>query len=336
MSRQAWDGRRYGSNADASWWDAVRSWYGSNADAISSDAVRVQGATEHAGLDSSTRLAADGRHYTYDGFVSWYGARADAMWTHASAADATERCPTVDATERARHNPARVTEVALEPGATEHVCPSDTTDLGPNAGLNAIEPQIAAMHHLAETAAEHCPTVDAMEPARQIRIRVIEVKSEPGAFEHGYSSDAIEHAPAVGSSELVPQMTAVGLHDESLYHPMAAATDHCPTVEPAHGATEHGLAELLPPMPPGVSQADIEARPSRPGHGGKWACAKQRELRAWCLQQRPVVYDVDLTDIWPWQDLLKSMFGSMVSTLFEGHRATGFSFRLLKHQMDTN
>ena len=131
-------------------------------------------------------------------------------------------------------------------------------------------------------------------------------------------------------------MTAVGLHGESLYHPMAAATDHCPTVEPAHGATEHGLAELLPPMPPGASQADIEARPSRPGHGGKWACAKQRELRACCLQQRPVVYDVDLTDNWPWQDLLKSMFGSMVSTLFEGHRATGFSFRLLKHQMDCN
>lgn len=84
------------------------------------------------------------------------------------------------------------------------------------------------------------------------------------------------------------------------------------------------------------SAADIRARPLVPGHGGKSACKKQRELRTWCLAQHPVVYDVDLTKIWPWQDLLRSLAPALLESILDNSSVVSFTFRLLRHTADHN
>jgi len=84
------------------------------------------------------------------------------------------------------------------------------------------------------------------------------------------------------------------------------------------------------------SVADIRARPFVPGHGGKSACKKQRELRTWCLAQHPVVYDVDLTNTWPWQDLLRSLAPALLESILDNSSVVSFAFRLLRHTADHN
>jgi len=106
------------------------------------------------------------------------------------------------------------------------------------------------------------------------------------------------------------------------------------------GATEHALVavENAPGLAggAGVCAADIRALPLRQRCGGKEACAKQRQLRSWCLSQHPVVYDVDLTNVWHWQSLLRSLPDSLMSSLLGNSSVASFVFRLLPHAPDTN
>ena len=83
-----------------------------------------------------------------------------------------------------------------------------------------------------------------------------------------------------------------------------------------------------------LTWAQLEDRQPTNGVGGKFACAKQRELREQAMEQR--VYEYDLThSSWPWKDVLRALPEEM-RPLLAGPGITKFSFRLLRGVLDHN
>jgi len=77
----------------------------------------------------------------------------------------------------------------------------------------------------------------------------------------------------------------------------------------------------------------LEAMP-KPQFGGKFACERQRELRAELLQSG--TYEHDLThEAWPWRDVIRSLPQHLRWTLV-GPGVTLFTFKLVRCQIDHN
>ena len=80
--------------------------------------------------------------------------------------------------------------------------------------------------------------------------------------------------------------------------------------------------------------AELEAMPRVNGHGGKFAWARQRELRAELL--RLGTYGHDLThEAWPWRDVIRSLPEGLRTALV-GPGVTMFAFKLLRGHLDQN
>ena len=104
-----------------------------------------------------------------------------------------------------------------------------------------------------------------------------------------------------------------------------------------HAATEHMDVELEPKVvlkmvaePLLLTWEQLLAMPAmrkRAGRGGKAACLKQRELRAFCFENN--IYEVDLArSAYNWRLLLKTMPWLNTPDVI-GPGIVGFSFRLL-------
>ena len=67
-------------------------------------------------------------------------------------------------------------------------------------------------------------------------------------------------------------------------------------------------------------------------HGGKFACLRQRELRAELLLSG--TYDHDLThEVWPWRDVIRSLPEGLRTALV-GPGVTMFAFKRVRGQLD--
>ena len=96
------------------------------------------------------------------------------------------------------------------------------------------------------------------------------------------------------------------------------------------------VALALTPLPPQVvlTCAQLEAMPLVNRHGGKFACLRQRELRAELLLSG--TYDHDLThEVWPWRDVIRSLPEGLRTALV-GPGVTMFAFKLLRGHLDQN
>ena len=122
--------------------------------------------------------------------------------------------------------------------------------------------------------------------------------------------------------------------------------DGRPPARDAAGADTPG-EEPHARIPPHRTYQELRDRGARPGRGARHACQVQRALRAWCLEQQPVVYVVDLTNNelppgfpdnldFDWRDLLASMDPPVVEGLLEDSEVRVFSFRLLQGTLDHN
>ena len=80
--------------------------------------------------------------------------------------------------------------------------------------------------------------------------------------------------------------------------------------------------------------AQLETMPIVNGHGGRFACLRQRELRAELL--RLGTYGHDLThEAWPWRDVIRSLPEGLRTALV-GPGVTMFAFKLLRGHLDQN
>jgi hypothetical protein len=97
----------------------------------------------------------------------------------------------------------------------------------------------------------------------------------------------------------------------------------------------HAAADALALMPQVVLTCDqLEAMRPVSGHGGRFACTRQRELRAELLQSGTFEHDLTHED-WPWRDVIRSLRQDLRTTLV-GPGVTLFTFKLVLGEMDQN
>jgi hypothetical protein len=117
-------------------------------------------------------------------------------------------------------------------------------------------------------------------------------------------------------------------------HPTIPTTSDAYQLTASSNSDDTALA--LTPLPPQVvlTCAQLEAMPLVNRHGGKFACLRQRELRAELLLSG--TYDHDLThEVWPWRDVIRSLPEGLRTALV-GPGVTRFAFKLLRGQVDQN
>ena len=103
----------------------------------------------------------------------------------------------------------------------------------------------------------------------------------------------------------------------------------------AHALALHDNDQALAPLPQVVlTCAQLEAMCLVSGHGGNYACLRQRELRAELLHTS--TYEHDLThEDWPWRDVIRSLPQDL-RTILVGPGVTMFTFKLVLGQIDHN
>jgi len=97
----------------------------------------------------------------------------------------------------------------------------------------------------------------------------------------------------------------------------------------------HAAADALALMPPVVLTCDqLKAMPHVSAHQGKFACEKQRELRAELLTSGTYEHDLTHSD-WPWRDVIRSLPKELHKILV-GPGVTMFTFKLVRNEIDPN
>jgi len=94
-------------------------------------------------------------------------------------------------------------------------------------------------------------------------------------------------------------------------------------------------ADALALMPPVVFTCDqLKAMPNVPGHAGKFAWAKQKELRELLLESGTYEHDLTQSD-WPWRDVIRSLPKNEHEILV-GPGVIMFTFYLVPGEIDQN
>ena len=110
-------------------------------------------------------------------------------------------------------------------------------------------------------------------------------------------------------------------------------TRQCPVNPAVASGAERTTAQWLA-LPSVCTFQELQEMQPVKGMGGKAACAKQRELRQHCLENR--VMKIDVTETWPeWRLVLRALPQNM-QQLIIGDGIARVKFRLLKGVRDHN
>ena len=147
-----------------------------------------------------------------------------------------------------------------------------------------------------------------------------------GGASHGDASQLAVNAPSDGQPQPHENAAAASSsNSRGMPHPP------CPTR--ATPAAETTIAQGLP-LPSVCTIQEMEAMKKVQGIGGKTACAKQRELRAECMENGTM--EIDLTETWPqWKATLRALPLEMRRQII-GAGIAKFKFRLLAGVRDGN
>ena len=103
----------------------------------------------------------------------------------------------------------------------------------------------------------------------------------------------------------------------------------------AHALALHDNDQALAPLPQVVlTGVQLEAMRRVSGRAGKYACSRQRDLRAQLLLTGTYEHDLTHGD-WPWWDVIRSLPQDL-RTILVGPGVTMFTFKLVLGQIDHN
>jgi hypothetical protein len=300
------------------------------------------------------RLAADGTAYTYLEFVQWYGAHAGQMWVTSEArtrnhtpqsSEFEDCCSVAAATEHSELSVNAVERHTTAQSLPMHRwhCHGAACTATEHAATAALPAATAAATAATRTATKHAHQAEAlMQTSRSVQITV----ESSVSGEQIFGPLRIQRTQSTSSLLRQLQHIAYTEHQSALLVRLTfddCLLDSSRPVMQYHAATEHMDVESEPKVvfkmiaePLLLTWEQLFAMPAmrkRAGRGGKAACLKQRELRAFCFENN--IARVDLArSAYNWRLLLKTIPCLNTPDVI-GPGIVGFSFCLLS-EIDPN